>query len=290
MRRRLIALLALLLSAPFALAQQATVTATISNYAGGAVTATFVPQGTGGPTVTVVNGPINLNGAFSLLVWNNTFFSYAPSVTQFQICAAAPNTSTCYTATVTITGNQDITSAFNGAPTPGGGTGPGGINQLTGDVTAGPGTGSQAATLATVNSNTGSCGDATHVAQVTLNAKGLATGCTPVAISPSGGTFTNENLAFSATPTFSLSTTSSRIALSGNITTFTLAAGTDGQPKCLEFTHDATSTAYTVTPPSNVLGFMNPIGTTASLHNQQCFTYYTSDSAWIAQTPGVINQ
>lgn len=46
-----------------------------------------------------------------------------------------------------------------------------GINQLTGDVTAGPGTGSQAATLATVNSNVGSFTNA----NITVNAKGLIT-------------------------------------------------------------------------------------------------------------------
>lgn len=39
-----------------------------------------------------------------------------------------------------------------------------------------------AATLATVNSNTGACGDSTHYAVVTLNAKGLATACTATAL------------------------------------------------------------------------------------------------------------
>ena len=46
-----------------------------------------------------------------------------------------------------------------------------GITQLTGDVTAGPGSGSQAATLATVNSNVGSFTNA----DITVNAKGLIT-------------------------------------------------------------------------------------------------------------------
>jgi hypothetical protein len=46
-----------------------------------------------------------------------------------------------------------------------------GITQLTGDVTAGPGSGSQAATLATVNSNVGSFTNA----NITVNAKGLVT-------------------------------------------------------------------------------------------------------------------
>ena len=64
-----------------------------------------------------------------------------------------------------------------------------GINQLTGDVLAGPGTGSQAATLATVNSNTGTFGDSTHVGQFTVNAKGLITAASNVVItgaSPTG--------------------------------------------------------------------------------------------------------
>jgi hypothetical protein len=46
-----------------------------------------------------------------------------------------------------------------------------GITQLTGDLTAGPGSGSQAATLATVNSNVGSFTNA----NITVNAKGLIT-------------------------------------------------------------------------------------------------------------------
>jgi hypothetical protein len=49
--------------------------------------------------------------------------------------------------------------------------GGGGINQLTSDVTAGPGVGSQAATLATVNSNVGSF---THSA-ITVDGKGRIT-------------------------------------------------------------------------------------------------------------------
>jgi hypothetical protein len=55
----------------------------------------------------------------------------------------------------------------------------GAATELSGDVTT---SGSNAVTLATVNSNTGTCGDATHVGQVTLNGKGLTTACTPVAI------------------------------------------------------------------------------------------------------------
>lgn len=74
----------------------------------------------------------------------------------------------------TIDSKGRITAASNGAAA--------GITQLTGDGTAGPGSGSQALTFATVNSNVGACGDATHVAQLTLTGKGLATACSAVAI------------------------------------------------------------------------------------------------------------
>lgn len=57
-----------------------------------------------------------------------------------------------------------------------------GITQLTGDVLAGPGNGSQAATLATVNSNVGQFGSATAVPRPTVNAKGLITAIDTVAI------------------------------------------------------------------------------------------------------------
>jgi hypothetical protein len=107
---------------------------------------------------------------------------------------------------------------------------------------------------------------------------------------PSGGASTNsENLTFSATPTFSTTYTSSRIALSGNITAFSLGSGSDGQNKCLNFAHDSSSTAYTVNPPANVHGFFS-VGATPSKNNAQCFTYFVSDAAWIATSPGVINE
>lgn len=68
---------------------------------------------------------------------------------------------------------------------------PNAITSITGDLSA-TGPGAVVGTLATVNTNTGACGDSTHVCQVTLNGKGLATAATPVAISAGGsGTVTN---------------------------------------------------------------------------------------------------
>jgi hypothetical protein len=57
---------------------------------------------------------------------------------------------------------------------------------VTGDATT---SGGLTLTLATVNSNVGACGDASHISQPIVNAKGLVTGCTPIAISPYTGTF-----------------------------------------------------------------------------------------------------
>lgn len=71
------------------------------------------------------------------------------------------------------------------------GTGSGGITQLTGDGTAGPGTGSQPLTLATVNGNVGSFGTATNVGSFTVNAKGLITAASNTAIQIAESQVTN---------------------------------------------------------------------------------------------------
>lgn len=70
------------------------------------------------------------------------------------------------------------------------GTGGSGITQLTGDGTAGPGSGSQVFTLANVNSNVGTFGDATHTVTATANAKGQITAISQNAI-PTAATGTN---------------------------------------------------------------------------------------------------
>jgi hypothetical protein len=62
-----------------------------------------------------------------------------------------------------------------------------GINQLTGDVLAGPGIGSQLATLLGVNSNVGTFGDSTHVPQFVVDAKGRILSVGNVAITGGGG-------------------------------------------------------------------------------------------------------
>ncbi len=61
-----------------------------------------------------------------------------------------------------------------------------GISAITGDITA-SGTGRIVSTLANVNGTSGTCGDATHVCQITTNAKGLTTEQTPIAIASQTG-------------------------------------------------------------------------------------------------------
>jgi hypothetical protein len=98
----------------------------------------------------------------------------------------------------------------------------------------------------------------------------------------------SETVTFSATPTFSTSTRASLITLAGNVTSFTLSAGADGQEKTLTFCNNATG-GYTVTAPSNVHGFMT-VGATASKCSSQHFTYSAAQSAWLADSAGVVNE
>jgi hypothetical protein len=97
-----------------------------------------------------------------------------------------------------------------------------------------------------------------------------------------------ETVAFSATPTFATSTRASIITLTGNVTSFTLAAGADGQEKTLTFCQNATG-GFTVAAPANVRGFMT-VGTTPSKCSAQHFTYSAGQTAWLADSSGVTNE
>jgi hypothetical protein len=104
--------------------------------------------------------------------------------------AGGPVTPPTPIATTTTAGKvkcdgSSVTCAPDGTITAHAG-GSSGITTLTGDVTAGPGTGSQAATLAATGS-AGTYGDATHVPQVTFDSKGRETGATSVVITQPTG-------------------------------------------------------------------------------------------------------
>lgn len=98
-------------------------------------------------------------------------------------------------------------------------------------------------------------------------------------------TWSNENLAYVPLETISTVKFTTRISLSGNMA-LSIAAGKDGQFKCINFVHDATTTQYTVKPPGNMIGLFSP----TTKRNQQCFIYYVVDGLWEALGPGVIGQ
>lgn len=115
--------------------------------------------------------------------------------------------------------------------------GPNAITQLHGDGSA-TGPGNVALTLATVNSNVGTFGDASHVSQVTANGKGLTTAASSVAIQIAESQVTNltTDLASKVPNTRVINTTSPLTgggALSSDLTLAVTSgnltdAGTDG--------------------------------------------------------------
>src|SRR5579864_420540 len=113
-----------------------------------------------------------------------------------------------------ITQELEVASGTNWSPVSL--TNPGaGITQLTGDVTAGPGTGSQPTTLKTVNSNVGSFTSA----NITVNAKGLITAA-------ANGSSAAAPNAVSQVDSTGLSTTSSTPQPTGATVTITPSSNT----------------------------------------------------------------
>lgn len=101
---------------------------------------------------------------------------------------------------------------------------------LTGDVT-GSGTGSFAATLATVNSNVGTFGSATKASAVTVNGKGLVTAASESTVTPAVGSITGLGTGVAtwlATPTGANLTTA--LSSGGGTTNYLRADGTFAAP------------------------------------------------------------
>lgn len=99
-----------------------------------------------------------------------------------------------------------------------------------------------------------------------------------------------ESVSFTATPTFSAVTGLSRMILTGNVTSSTLAAGTDGAQKTFQLCQDSTG-SRTFVWPTNVKGAMTISGI-ASTCSLQTFTYsaLTGYVGWYANSTGIIGQ
>ena len=97
-----------------------------------------------------------------------------------------------------------------------------------------------------------------------------------------------SDIAFSATPTFSATVNLNYLALTGNVTSSTLAAGKNGQSISFVLCQDATG-SRTFAWPANVRGGMT-IGSTASKCSSQMFIYANALSKWIAVDAGIANE
>lgn len=132
-----------------------------------------------------------------------------PGDASHRVTLQAPSLSANWTLTLpTNDGDSGQFLQTNGSGVTTWATEAAGITQLTGDVTAGPGSGSQAATLATVNSNVGSFTNAS----ITVNGKGLVTaassGTTPVtSLTVASANGFAGSFSASTTPVLTLTTT-----------------------------------------------------------------------------------
>jgi hypothetical protein len=143
----------------------------------GAFTQTFTNSTLLIPSTAAAAPTANASIAFDSTTHTYQFGSNGSTLAMSYFTGAPPASGNCVQ-----TGASSYQLTSTGAPCGAGGSG---ITQLTGDVTAGPGTGSQAATLAAVGSS-GTCGDTTHSCGITVDTKGRVTAHTNNAIT--GGT------------------------------------------------------------------------------------------------------
>ena len=218
------------------------------------------------------------SGAFAGLNTDAWLFNYGVGIGSTQV----PNGVRLAVGGVHVTDNTVTATTFSGSLT-GTATSTTNIPNLTGDVTSN----NTATTLATVNSNVGTYGDAGAIPRVTVNAKGLVTGVTTVAPNDGqlslgvSGTGLSGSATFTANQSGSSTFTVTSNATDANTVSTIVARDASGNFSAGTITANLTGTATTATNLSNAANI-----TTGTINSARLSGSYNIDINGNAATAG----